>query len=124
MFPFGFVLGAVTGVAAVLVLGTELTQRARPVAKAALKAALMAIHEAQVHGAEVAEAAEDIFAEAKSEVAAEVFGAAMAAAQAKAATQAAQAQAKEPAGPRPAAAKAARKRSAVKRSRAIASRNG
>jgi hypothetical protein len=47
MFPFGFALGALTGAAAVLVLGQQVLQRGRPVAKAALKAALAALHEAQ-----------------------------------------------------------------------------
>jgi hypothetical protein len=46
----------------------QLARQARPVAKAALKAALTAMHEAQVRSAEVAEAAEDLYAEAKAEV--------------------------------------------------------
>ncbi|TLG77566.1 DUF5132 domain-containing protein [Methylocystis sp. B8] len=85
MKPFGFALGALTGAAAVLLLNRQGTQRMRPVAKAALKAAMMAYHEARVQGAELAEAAEDLFAEAKVEAAADIFAAAMAAAQAKAA---------------------------------------
>lgn len=84
MKPFGFALGVLTGAAAVVLLNRQGTQRARPVAKAALKAALMAYHEARVQGAELAEAAEDLFAEAKAEAAADIFTAAMAAAQAKA----------------------------------------
>lgn len=83
MKPFGFALGALTGAAAVLLLNRQGTQRMRPVAKAALKAAMMAYHEARVQGAELAEAAEDLFAEAKVEAAADIFAAAMAAAQAK-----------------------------------------
>jgi hypothetical protein len=90
MLPFGFALGALAGAAAVILfLGPQLAQRGRPVAKAMLKGALAALHEAQVRGTEIAEAAEDLYAEAKSEVTAEVFTAAMAAAKAKAAEQAA-----------------------------------
>jgi hypothetical protein len=85
MKPFGFALGALTGAAAVLLLNRQGTQRVRPIAKAAMKAAVMAYHEARVQGAELAEAAEDLFAEAKTEAAADIFAAAMAAAQAKAA---------------------------------------
>ncbi|MBG0798107.1 DUF5132 domain-containing protein [Methylocystis sp. L43] len=85
MKPFGFALGALTGAAAVLLLNRQGTQRVRPVAKAAMKAAVMAYHEARVQGAELAEAAEDLFAEAKTEAAADIFAAAVAAAQAKAA---------------------------------------
>ncbi|MFO1125077.1 MAG: DUF5132 domain-containing protein [Methylocystis sp.] len=84
MKPLGFALGVVTGAAAVLLLNRQGTQRARPVAKAALKAAMMAYHEARVQGAELAEAAEDLFAEAKAEAAADIFAAAVAAAQATA----------------------------------------
>lgn len=84
MKPFGFALGVLTGAAAVVLLNRQGAQRARPVAKAALKAALMAYHEARVQGAELAEAAEDLFAEAKAEAVADIFAAAMAAAQAKA----------------------------------------
>ncbi|MGJ0394643.1 MAG: DUF5132 domain-containing protein [Methylocystis sp.] len=84
MKPFGFALGVLTGAAAVLLLNRQETRRVRPVAKAALKAAMMAYHEARVQGAELAEAAEDLFAEAKTEAAADIFAAAMAAAQAKA----------------------------------------
>jgi len=85
MKPFGFALGVLTGAAAVLLLNRQGTQRLRPVAKAAVKAAMMAYHEARVQGAELAEAAEDLFAEAKAEAAGDIFAAAMAAAQAKAA---------------------------------------
>ena len=68
MKPFGFALGALTGAAAVLLLNRQGTQRVRPIAKAAMKAAVMAYHEARVQGAELAEAAEDLFAEAKAEL--------------------------------------------------------
>ncbi|MBG0800919.1 DUF5132 domain-containing protein [Methylocystis sp. H4A] len=85
MKPFGFALGALTGAAAVLLLNRQGTQRVRPIAKAAMKAAVMAYHEARVQGAELAEAAEDLFAEVKTEAAADIFAAAVAAAQAKAA---------------------------------------
>ena len=120
MFPFGFALGAVAGAAAVLIVGPEVVQRARPVAKAVLKAALTAMHEAQVHGAEIAEAAEDLYAEARAEVTA----AAMAAAQARTAGQAAQAKAPRAAGAPPRTAKAARKRTAIRRSRTTPPANG
>jgi hypothetical protein len=127
MFPLGFVIGAVAGATAVLVLGPEIAVRARPVAKTALKAALMAMHEAQVRSAEIAEAAEDLYAEAKSEVTAEVFASAMAAAPAKAAARAAGSSTPAGAGAnaqtRP-AVKVARRRTAVKRSRAPSSRHG
>jgi|GEM_PF-2651860 len=85
MKPFGFALGALTGAAAVLLLNRQGTERVRPIAKAAMKAAVMAYHEARVQGAELAEAAEDLFAEAKAEAVADIFAAAMAAAQTKAA---------------------------------------
>ena len=84
MFPLGFAFGAIAGAAAVAILGPEVAQRSRPVAKAALKAALTAFHEARVRKAEIAESAEDLFAEAKAEVTAEVLAAAVAAARAKA----------------------------------------
>jgi hypothetical protein len=126
MFPLGFVVGAVAGVATMLVIGPQVAQHARPVAKAMLKAALRMMHEAQVESAQIAEAAEDLYAEAKAEVTTEVFAAAMAAAQAKAAAQAAQAKGQEPPanGSRPAAAKVARRRTAVKRSRVAPSADG
>ncbi|MGD9544400.1 MAG: DUF5132 domain-containing protein [Methylocystis sp.] len=85
MKPFQFALGALTGAAAVLLLNRQGTQRVRPIAKAAMKAAVMAYHEARVQSAELAEAAEDLFAEAKAEATADIFAAAVAAAQAKAA---------------------------------------
>ncbi|ULO25537.1 DUF5132 domain-containing protein [Methylocystis sp. SB2] len=85
MKPFGFALGALTGAAAVLLLNRQGSQRVRPIAKAAMKAAVMAYHEARVQGAELAEAAEDLFAEAKAEAVADIFAAAMAASQTKAA---------------------------------------
>jgi hypothetical protein len=85
MKPFGFAFGALTGAAAVLLLNRQGTQRVRPIAKAAMKAAVMAYHEARVQGAELAEAAEDLFAEAKAEAVADIFAAAMTAAQTKAA---------------------------------------
>lgn len=85
MFPLGFAFGAIAGAAAVAVLGPEVVHRSRPAAKAALKAALIALHEARVRKAQIAEAAEDLYAEARSEAAAEVLAAAMAAARAKAA---------------------------------------
>jgi gas vesicle protein len=122
MFPLGFLFGAVAGAAALLVFRPQVTQYARPVAKAVLKAALTAMHEAQVQGAEVVEAAEDLYAEAKAEVTAEVFAAAMAEAQAQART--ASAAPPEPAKPKQeaggaasfATVKRARKPAAIKRS--------
>lgn len=88
MFPLGFAFGAIAGAAAVVILGPEVAQRSRPVAKAALKAALTALHEARVRKAEIAEAAEDLFAEAKAEATAEIFAATVAAARAKTTTSA------------------------------------
>jgi hypothetical protein len=120
MFPLGLVLGAAAGATAALMLGPQIASRGRPLAKAALKAALLAMHEARVQQALIVEAAEDLFAEAKAEATAEVFAAAMAAAQAKAAEQA---KAGAGAAPSPSAssarAKAARRRAPVKRSRLV-----
>lgn len=95
MKPLGFAFGALTGAAATLILTQRHgAQRARPAAKAALKAAMMAYHEARTQGAELMELAEDLFAEAKAEATQEIFTAAMAAAQAQAqATAAAKASA-------------------------------
>jgi hypothetical protein len=64
-------LGAVVGAAGVALLGPHIARRARPAAKAALKAALAAMHEARIRGGEIAEAAEDLYAEAKAEAEAE-----------------------------------------------------
>ena len=60
-------LGALVGAAGVALLGPHIARRARPAAKAALKAALAAMHEARIRGGEIAEAAEDLYAEAKAE---------------------------------------------------------
>ncbi|ODR94798.1 hypothetical protein AUC69_03015 [Methyloceanibacter superfactus] len=68
MFPFGLAVGFVAGAATAVLFAPQIAQQARPVAKAAVKAALAALHEVQVRGAEVAEAAEDLYAEAKAEV--------------------------------------------------------
>ena len=85
MKPLGFVFGALTGAAATLTLSQRGgAQRVRPAAKAALKAAMMAYHEARTQGAELMEAAEDLFAEAKTEATQDIFMAAMAAAQTQA----------------------------------------
>ena len=64
-------LGALIGAAGVALFGPHIARRARPAAKAALKAALAAMHEARIRGGEIAEAAEDLYAEAKAEAAAE-----------------------------------------------------
>lgn len=126
MFPFGVLLGLVGGAAGAILFGPQIAQHARPVAKAVLKAAIAAMHDAQVRGAEVTEAAEDLFAEAKAEVTAEVFAAAMASAQTNMAAarsksqRSSTAEAATAAGP---STKAARKRTAVKRSRVKPSGN-
>ena len=60
-------LGALIGAAGVALFGPHIARRARPAAKAALKAALAAMHEARIRGGEIAEAAEDLYAEAKAE---------------------------------------------------------
>lgn len=83
----GVVVGAVAGAAGAVVYGPQLAKHGRPAAKAALKAALHVVHEARVRGAEVAEAAEDLYAEAKAEVTQEVLAAVMAEAKAKAEVQ-------------------------------------
>jgi gas vesicle protein len=81
MFPFGLAIGFVAGAAGAILFAPQIAQHARPVAKALLKAALAAMHEAQVRSAEVAEAAEDLYAEAKAEVSAESSEATVAAAE-------------------------------------------
>lgn len=88
MLPFGFIAGAVAGAVSTVLFGRQIVEHGRPLAKAALKATLATMHEARVRGAEIGEAAEDLYAEAKSEVTAEIFQAAMAAATAKAAEMA------------------------------------
>jgi hypothetical protein len=128
MFPFGFVLGAAVGAMTTAVLGHEVLKHARPVAKAILKATMAAMHEVQVHSAEIAEVAEDLYAEAKAEVTAEAFAAAMAA-QAKAAAEPAAKKKSRPAGSGTMASaaatrKAARKRTDVRRSRKLSPENG
>lgn len=87
MKPWGFALGVAAGAAAALLFDRE-GNRVRPVAKAALKAAVLALHEARVQGAQLMETAEDLFAEAKAEAASDIFAATMA-------------QARKPAGPKP-----------------------
>ncbi len=104
MKPWGFALGALTGAAASLLL-TRDAKRARPSAKAGLKAAIMAYHEVRLQGAALMEATEDLFAEAKAEAAADIFEAAMANGKKPAAETASK---PEPAdAPQPAAADAA-----------------
>jgi hypothetical protein len=120
MFPFGFIVGAVAGVAGAVLFGREIVEHGRPLAKVALKATLAAMHEARVRGAEIGEAAEDLYAEAKSEVTSEVFEAAMAAAKAKAAEMAKSAKNDRPSSQgsdQEPGVKSAAARAAVKRSR-------
>lgn len=93
MKPWGFALGVAAGAAAALLFDRE-GNRVRPVAKAALKAAVLALHEARVQGAHLMETAEDLFAEARAEAASDIFAATMA-------------QARKPAGPKPEQATAA-----------------
>ena len=69
-------LGAVVGGLAVALFGPQLVKSGRPVAKSALETALLAMYAAQVRGAEIAEAVEDLFAEAKSEIKSEILAAA------------------------------------------------
>ncbi|MFO1098441.1 MAG: DUF5132 domain-containing protein [Xanthobacteraceae bacterium] len=114
-------LGAVVGGVAVTLFGPQLAKNGRPAAKSALKTALLTLYAAQVRGAEIAEAIEDLYAEAKSEVTAEILEAALAAAQEQAAT-ATPAGATAGASASPAAAKPARQRAAVKRSPVVRSR--
>ena len=114
-------LGAVVGGVAVALFGPQLAKGGRPAAKSALKTALLTLYAAQVRGAEIAEAIEDLYAEAKSEVTAEILEAALAAAQEQAAT-ATPAGATAGASASPAAAKPARQRAAVKRSPVVRSR--
>jgi gas vesicle protein len=128
MFPLGFVLGAVAGAAGAFFLGPQFAQNARPLAKAVLKAALGAIHEAQVRTAEVAEAAEDLVSEAKAELVAEAVASATAQTKAEStglATKTNEANG-SPAkkGSARAGAKTARRRMAVKRSHALSTTRG
>jgi hypothetical protein len=115
-------LGAVVGGLAVALFGPQLAKSGRPVAKSALKTALLTLYAAQVRGAEIAEAIEDLYAEAKSEVAADVLEAALAAMQEKTAT--APAAGAAPGATASSAAKPARRRAAVKRSPVVRSRHG
>jgi uncharacterized membrane protein len=118
MFPFGFIVGAVAGAAGAVMFGRQIAEHGRPLAKVALKATLAAMHDARVRGAEIGEAAEDLFAEAKSEVSAEIFEAAMAAAKAKAAEMAKAANGPSSQGSdQEPSVKSAAARAAVKRSR-------
>jgi gas vesicle protein len=80
----GVVAGAIAGAAGATFCGPEVARHMRPAAKAVLKATLAAMHEAKVRGAEFAEAAEDLYAEAKAEVISETLAAEIAAAEAKA----------------------------------------
>jgi hypothetical protein len=82
----------------------------------------LTLYAAQVRGAEIAEAIEDLYAEAKSEVAAEILEAALAAVQEKTAT--APAAGATSAATASSAAKPARQRAAVKRSPAVRSNHG
>jgi hypothetical protein len=84
MFRLGLVIGAAAGAAGAMFFGRHFVEQGRPLAKAALKATLVALHEARVRGAEIEEAVEDLYAEAKSEATKEVFESTMAAAAAKA----------------------------------------
>jgi gas vesicle protein len=77
-----FILGAVLGATAVMFANPKVADRARPLAKSGLKSAMKALYAARVSGAEAYEAAEDLFAEAKNEVAMEIFAEAMTATQA------------------------------------------
>jgi gas vesicle protein len=115
-------LGAVVGGLAVTLFGPQLAKSGRPVAKSALKTALLTLYAAQVRGAEIAEAIEDLYAEAKSEVAAEVLEAALAAVQEK--TAAASAAGAASGAAASSAAKPARQRAAVKRSHVLRSKHG
>lgn len=111
MKPLGFALGALTGAAATLLLSRQGAERLRPVAKAALKAAMVAYHEARAQSAELAEAAEDLFAEAKADAAADIFAEAVAAAEARAKatqTKAAETKPKAESAPQPSEAPAPR----------------
>ena len=112
-------LGAVVGGLAVALFGPQLVKSGRPVAKSALKTALLAMYAAQVRGAEIAEAVEDLFAEAKSEITSEILAAALAAAQEKAA--AAPNGGASSGASASTAAQPARQRAAVKRSSVVRS---
>lgn len=89
--------GVAVGAIAATLFGPQIARTARPVAKSALKTALVTLHAARVRGAELVEVAEDLYAEAKAEATAEVLAAAFAAAQEKAAAAKAKAQEVEPA---------------------------
>jgi gas vesicle protein len=108
-FALGALMGAAVGAAGAVLLNQQFARQARPLAKAALKATLVAMHEAKLSGAEFAEAAEDLFAEARAETAADI---AAAAAQSNAADTAAPPRRKKSANAR--ATRPARKRGAVR----------
>jgi hypothetical protein len=89
MWPLaGFALGALVGAVGVALRGQDIAQAARPGAKAAIKAAMLALHEARIRQAELVEKAEDLFAEATVEVVQERTAGVAAAFRAKAETAA------------------------------------
>jgi hypothetical protein len=85
MWPLaGLALGTVIGAVGAALRGSEIAQHTRPLAKALLKATIAAVHDAQVWQAQIVEAAEDLYAEANAEVAADRRASVSAAAEAKA----------------------------------------
>jgi DNA invertase Pin-like site-specific DNA recombinase len=92
-----FSLGTLTGLGLAL-LAPSLARTGRPLAKEAIRMAMLAAHEATVRAAELAESVEDLYAEARAE------------AQAAPAAAAAEAEAREAVARARAAAARARKR--------------
>jgi hypothetical protein len=85
VLPIRFLFGLASGAAAVFLLTRKFPHDVRPAAKSALVSAMKALHGARVGSAELIEALEDLYAEAKDEATREIIAEAMAAAKARAA---------------------------------------
>ncbi len=83
--PIRFLFGLASGAAAVFLLTRKFPHEVRPAAKSVLVSAMKALHGAKVGSAELIEALEDLYAEAKDEATREIIAEAMAAAMARAA---------------------------------------
>ena len=83
--PIRFLFGLASGAAMVLLLTRKYPHDFRPAVKSALVSAMKALHGARAGSAELIEALEDLYAEAKDEATREIIAEAMAAARARAA---------------------------------------
>jgi methylthioribose-1-phosphate isomerase len=85
LLPVRFLFGLASGVAVTILLTRKFQHDIRPAAKSALVSAMKALHGARAGSAELIEALEDLYAEAKDEATREIIAEAMAAARARAA---------------------------------------